>query len=438
MKKNFLTAVLFFLLLATTNVLAATPSETTEAKLYMVTPSDHTLSSPADFPVWAELYNVKKAYLYYRMNGEQDFFREEMKPFDWDPSIYGGIIPAKIFETGYVEYFVEIESLNGVFIKGPLQNAKVVMSTVDDDESIINADEPDSFYDIEANNGKLPNGTTISSQYLMSIKSPVRKTSDTSSSIYPDVSSKMMELRTLTPNPHNGIDLATNVDVYPAFSGKVTSAGGTYGVVEIGHDFNNDGNIDFYSRYVHMTGIGVTAGQYVTQDQKIGTASNVGTSAVHLDFSFFVKNSGVNNYMSGKYFYQYVVGANWNSGLDIDFVQPPINFYDSMIGTGVKINAYPKGTRDSSTLNLTLYYRIKGTSAWSTGTMTRISGTNDYRYYFGPSLNGKTVEYYVKVERSGVNGYVTRPMAKGSNPPLIFYTVSVRSIQSIDGPEEIQ
>lgn len=159
----------FYLLSSRT--FAATPSETTKPKLYMVTPSDHTITSPADFPVWAELYNVKKAYLYYRSNSEQDFYREEMKPFDWDPTIYGATIPARMLEAGYVEYYVEIEGLNGEDIKGPLQNARVVKpESYDDAPNMITDQYCD---DIDSNNGKRIDGTTISTQYLINIRTAV-------------------------------------------------------------------------------------------------------------------------------------------------------------------------------------------------------------------------------------------------------------------------
>ena len=61
----------------------------------------------------------------------------------------------------------------------------------------------DYFYDVQFYNGQLPNGYTIN----VSAISPMSPIRSGGSSVYSNVSSKMAEIRSISPNPHNGVDL---------------------------------------------------------------------------------------------------------------------------------------------------------------------------------------------------------------------------------------
>ena len=57
-----------------------------------------------------------------------------------------------------------------------------------------------------------------------------------------------------------------------------------------------------------------------------------------------------------------------------------------------------------------LFWRVKGTSTFKEDYMTRINSSGLYSYPFDPSLDGKTVECYIMVERDNFNHVVYRPM----------------------------
>jgi hypothetical protein len=428
MKRSILVSVLIILVVSTSVYASDVTNNSTENKIFMMSTQEASISTPADYPAWAEIYNAKEVKLFYRSINDSEFKSVNMSPIENYSFIYEGIIPEDEFKSGKVEYFVEANFLDGKYLKGPVFTVKVEPLTIDDDYSVMATG--DHFYDIQYYNGKLPNGVTIPSTYISGIKSPIRS-SDVNTSIYPPVTSKMMEVRSVSPNPHNGIDLSTSANVYAALPGKVTYSGGSYGIVEIGHDVNSDGVMDFYSRYVHMSNIKVNLGDTVQQTTQIGTASNVGTTAVHLDFSFFVKDNQQNKrFMPGKYFYNSV--TSWNTGLDLDFAQPPKMNYDYQTRThNITVNAYKKGGDSSNVVSATISYRISGTTTWTHASMTKVTGTNDFKYTFPTTYTNKNIEYYITFGASGISGTVTRPMERGlegptkDGPPSIYYYTSL-------------
>ena len=81
----------------------------------------------------------------------------------------------------------------------------------------------------------------------------------------------------------------------------------------------------------------------------------------------------------------------------------------------------PKGTSGGAS-SVSTVYREKGTVGWTTATMSQVSGTTTYRYTWPTALNGKLMQYYIKVSRESVPGvWVTRPARYGSNDPGIYY-----------------
>lgn len=93
---------------------------------------------------------------------------------------------------------------------------------------------------------------------------------------------------------HNGIDLAgSGIDGTPILApapGVVIAAGfaGTAGYrVTLSHDLDGDGNIDYYTKYMHMrtNSISVSVGQEVISGQKLGEVGSTGSSTgSHLHF----------------------------------------------------------------------------------------------------------------------------------------------------------
>lgn len=113
--------------------------------------------------------------------------------------------------------------------------------------------------------------------------------------------------KTGLPSFHYGIDLAgpsggpslDGVPVLAATSGTVTEvdtrcATGRGCWVEISHDLDNDGVIEYYTRYLHLQkgSIKVSKGQRVSPDQEIGLVGSTGMSTgPHLHFEIL---SGAN------------------------------------------------------------------------------------------------------------------------------------------------
>ena len=98
---------------------------------------------------------------------------------------------------------------------------------------------------------------------------------------------------------HQGVDwgVSTGTTVFASSGGKVVSAGwnGGYGYsVLIQHP---DGR---QTRYAHLSKITVSAGEYVSQGERIGLSGNTGNSTgPHLHFEIIINGTAVNplNYL---------------------------------------------------------------------------------------------------------------------------------------------
>lgn len=96
---------------------------------------------------------------------------------------------------------------------------------------------------------------------------------------------------------HNGIDInyiTTSDPLYSIADGVVIASrmGTSYGnYVTIGHDNNDDGKYDFYSRYAHLRERHVSEGDIVRNGQVIGIMGTTGSSTgIHLHFELLDEN----------------------------------------------------------------------------------------------------------------------------------------------------
>ncbi|MCL5047014.1 MAG: peptidoglycan DD-metalloendopeptidase family protein [Actinobacteria bacterium] len=276
-------------------------------------------------------------------------------------------------------------------------------------------------HDIEINGGRLPSGYVVSSgqgalpHSLSASQAPI--------------TSKLLEVRTVTTSEiHMGIDYGmTEGNVVKAMQGGVVWA--------TGYDSQGFGNYVFlsheggqyYSHYGHLKTISVSQGQSVSKGQQVGLSGNTGASTgPHLD-------AGYDTWVSGDrivlYPFRYFMASySPYSGTDFDYIQKPINGFHNTYGSYTDVNVYPKGTSAGSP-QVYMVYRQQGTSTWSNPSgMPLYSGTT-YRHWWDPSLDGKTMEYYIRVEAvpPGTLHWASRPAKyHGATPDAPYYTILVK------------
>ena len=96
---------------------------------------------------------------------------------------------------------------------------------------------------------------------------------------------------------HYGVDLSKNTNsdpVYSVLDGVVISnlSGGCGIGLLIGHDVDEDGNYDYYTKYCHLAKKLVNAGDTVLNGQQIGVMGNTGDSTgIHLHFEWHDSNN---------------------------------------------------------------------------------------------------------------------------------------------------
>jgi len=288
-------------------------------------------------------------------------------------------------------------------------------------------------YDLQYHSGKLPNGKTVA----LTTQPP------TGVGSYPTVTSKLSELRSAS-NPHKGIDLGVNqVKVYAMANGKISFVNndpnaddaGIY--IKIAH--NADGTTpstttgDLYSHYYHLknvennprTGAKWKAGDTVYKGDLIAYSGDTGTGTYHLDFGFDIYINGTRTPLPGKYFFN---TTSWNNGMDLDFVQPPRTWYDSAYGTMLEVYVYPKGTTDNQIVTPVVVIGADGQNPY---TITMFKDPSNpkrfYTYLVGSGYDNQYANLYIKVERTGIPGYVTRPLEKFDEAPSKFYNVYVKT-----------
>lgn len=167
-------------------------------------------------------------------------------------------------------------------------------------------------------------------------------------------------------------------------------------------------------------------GDIVKKGDLIAISGDTGAGGYHLDFGWDIYLNSNRTPLPGKYFFNNI--TSWNNGMDLDFIQPPRTWYDSMYGTMLEIYIYPKGTTDPSTVYPELFIGpITGTPK---DKITMFQDSENpkrfYAYLAGAGYDNDYANLYISVRREGINGYITRPIEKFDDVPSKFYKVYVQ------------
>ncbi|MCL6581867.1 MAG: M23 family metallopeptidase, partial [Firmicutes bacterium] len=278
-------------------------------------------------------------------------------------------------------------------------------------------------HDIEKAGGNLPDGYYVAS-------GQGRLPHDLSASVAP-VTSKLLELRKVdsVDDVHPGVDfgIGNPQNVYAMEAGvayKESDPTGFGTWVNIKHAGGH-----YYSHYGHLSAVYISDGEQVSQGQLIGRSGDTGSGGFHLD-------AGYDYYANGKRIALYPLKyflASYGTYLstDFDFIQTPTNGYSSVDGSYTNVKVEAKGSSGGS-VEVYINYRQKGTSTWTEASVPLHSGIT-YRYYWDDSLAGKTMEYWIRVERSLVNRnhWATRPAKyDGLEPDTTYHTYYEITVQA--------
>jgi murein DD-endopeptidase MepM/ murein hydrolase activator NlpD len=282
-------------------------------------------------------------------------------------------------------------------------------------------------HDIEKAGGKLPDGYSVASGQgriphgLTAAQAPI--------------TSKLLELRDAgSPDVHSGLDfgMAGGNDVYAMQDGVAydMSDPGGFGVwVNIRHVGG-----EYYSHYADLSQEFVTDGQQVHKGDVIGKSGNSGSGEYHLDAGYDYYSSG--DRIALYPFKYFLASSSPYLSTDFDFIQTPTNSYSSTYGSYTNVKVQPKGGTGAVTVHID--YRQKGTSSWAEDTVPLYSGIT-YRYYWDPALDGKTMQYWIRVTRSGVDPehWATRPAKyDGLEPDTTYYEITVRKGAGTVAPKQ--
>lgn len=254
-------------------------------------------------------------------------------------------------------------------------------------------------------------GPYYGSPYFAYLYSPFRNSSG--SELYPGITSKYNNPRSMTSSPHGGVDFSAVVDtpVYPLSSGQVVyvhkdAIDPTYGYyVIIRLDVNRDNTLDnAYARYAHLNEI------YVNMDDKINTGTQIGlsgstaTPAPHLHVDMRDNNSsptGVTHSLPWHLYYNN--RSNWNYGKDLDWLSQ----HSITNRRTFAVYCYGKtdGSQNITPSEVKLWIRRAYTSDAWTGYVMSHAGSDQYTVTV-PSADfpdGTTVEYLFSGKRGDVS-----------------------------------
>ena len=249
-------------------------------------------------------------------------------------------------------------------------------------------------------------GSFYGSWYLYS---PFRDGSN--NQLYPGVTSKYNNPRSLTSSPHGGVDFTASVgtNVYPLAAGQVIYVNssidpdfGKYVVVR--YDVNQDGYLDsVYGRHAHLNVINVSQNQSVYASTLLGQSGSSGTTAAHLHVDMRTNNNSNNGvYRSIPFREYYSNRSNWNYGRDLDWASQ-----HSVSGRTFYVYCYGKtdGSANITPSEVKLWVRIAGSSnSWTGYSMTN---GGSYRYNVTvPTTDfpsGTQVEYFFSGKRGDVS-----------------------------------
>lgn len=272
-------------------------------------------------------------------------------------------------------------------------------------------------HDIEFAAGKLPDGTSVASgqggfPY------------DTES--FRDISSKLLEVRPISGSEvHRAVDwgLDDGTEVFAMEGGVVHSTG--YDATAGNYVYLSHGGGKYLTHYFHLQSYSVSSGS-VTKGQRIGYSGHTGGVDAHLDAGYDVFISGAR---VALYPFKYFM-AEYDPYLstDFDFIQKPTNSYNTTYGSYTSVKIEDKGDTGGA-IHAYIVYRRKGTSTWYVDSVPLYSGIT-YRYYWSPSLDGQTMQYYIKVSRALVSPeeqhYATRPAKYHGADPGLYYEITVK------------
>lgn len=234
---------------------------------------------------------------------------------------------------------------------------------------------------------------------------------------FPTVTSKWCEVRTTGTSPHVGVDLSAgksyNVVAVTAGTLKRDRADTSYNTTSL-----STGKANVYCHYEHMLAADIKADGYYNKGDKIGVPGTAGTSALHLHFGAYNKNT-----LSGRKSYRtetlYRNTAKWDYGRHLD-VFSKVNW----LGNGkAEMTVSFSGSNNANTekpKEVRVYYRKAGTSNWiDGGVMTNVSGYK-YQYDFSKVLSkGTAFEWTARITRNKTvsSGNTLFAPAKFYNPP---------------------
>ena len=370
----------------------------------------------------------RKLFLHYKNINDKEFKSIEVNT-DTTNEELELLIPKNVTAEPGFEYQFTFIHPNGKEVKSKTYKIRTKIDPIIKESSGGAVGDPYYFYDIDKNNGYLPDDTYVSAGIC---RSPIGTSS--SSEEFPSVTSKFAEIRTVQPNPHNGVDLSVyQKQVRACYSGKVawvnpswdgsTRGAGRY--VILGHGtLKADGSYPWYSRYLHLDSVdsSITEGATVSKGQLLGISGDSGApGSWHLDFGFLAKwGSSEDLFMPPERFFS---TSNWNNEKDLGFIQVP---YWNSSTSSIDVVAYPKGTNDGSTLNVYIVLKPSTSSTWTTYSM---SSVGNYTYRFIPSSQGisGTIDYYIKATRPGYSTtyYMTRPYYKPNQIPTSAYRITI-------------
>ncbi|HWQ77691.1 MAG TPA: peptidoglycan DD-metalloendopeptidase family protein [Anaerovoracaceae bacterium] len=245
---------------------------------------------------------------------------------------------------------------------------------------------------------------------------------------YPVVTSKWNTPRASGTSPHIGVDLsaAAGTTLYAVESGTLgpmVKDGFNTTVLTIDPSLASD----LACHYVHVRSMSARA--YYYKGAPIGQSGSVGTNSAHLHFGAH-STSGL-SYRT-EILYRWLPNGNWNAGKDLDT-------YSNVQWNGGKtaqITAYYK--TGSSPYNpqapaeVVIFHRLKGGSTWEGGVAMTRGSNYTYTYSFSGKKyknvaykSGDTIQWMVRIKRSGINNVYTFFPAKyyqpGRNPNATSY-----------------
>jgi murein DD-endopeptidase MepM/ murein hydrolase activator NlpD len=273
-------------------------------------------------------------------------------------------------------------------------------------------------HDIEFAAGKLPDGTSVSSG---------QGGFPYNTGSFRAITSKLLEVRPVTESEvHKGVDwdLSDGTQVLAMQAGVVYSVG--YDSKAGYYVYLSHGGGKYFTHYFHLQSYSVANGDNVTKGQVIALSGHSGGVTRHLDAGYDIFISG--NRVS-LYPFKYFMGAySPYLSTDFDFIQKPTNSYSTTYGSYTSVKVEPKGSA-GGTVHAYMVYRQKGTTTWYADSIPVYSGIT-YRYYWDPSLDGQTMQYYIKVSRALVTPeeqhFSTRPAKYHGASPGIYYEITVR------------